>query len=376
MNPQKALFALLTLVLCMSATAEEQWTWTLRRSGPEHLNAVAAGNGMFVAGGDSGTIITSGDGVEWTVRHSGWKHPASTIVWGGGKYLAYTRNWSPRNEYNILTSNDGIVWDDVLGTCNRCNLLAPNFESVAYGNGIFVTYGNWSDTFISPDGVQWQGDQRPNLIAFDNFGMPMPLGFSSIIYGNGTFLLSGADLCVLAMSGDGTIWEILYGGISPNGSNCGWPYYRMMYDGNRFVVTSGNNTYFTNDLKSFEMVSTNSVNLAPMAYNGSIYVAINGTEIGVLSQGTVPIINSGRFAKPASGFIMRQNGRVLKIAMPNQEAYPLITLFNVAGKRQRVEQAYSGDGSISISLSNLAAGSYILRVNDGKNSWQRRIMVR
>ena len=46
-------------------------TWTLRFHGFNDLNSVTYGNGLFVAVGDGGTILTSQDGVSWTQRTSG-----------------------------------------------------------------------------------------------------------------------------------------------------------------------------------------------------------------------------------------------------------------------------------------------------------------
>jgi hypothetical protein len=47
-------------------------TWTLRTSGTSNdLERATYGNGLFVAVGEGGTILTSPDGVNWTKRASG-----------------------------------------------------------------------------------------------------------------------------------------------------------------------------------------------------------------------------------------------------------------------------------------------------------------
>jgi hypothetical protein len=48
-------------------------SWTARTSGTSNwlLFGVTYGNGLFVAVGDGGTILTSPDGVSWTARTSG-----------------------------------------------------------------------------------------------------------------------------------------------------------------------------------------------------------------------------------------------------------------------------------------------------------------
>jgi hypothetical protein len=59
-------------------------SWTQQTSGTrDDLNGVAYGNGLFVAVGDFGTILTSPDGVNWTVRTSAWPTgTASSWRWG------------------------------------------------------------------------------------------------------------------------------------------------------------------------------------------------------------------------------------------------------------------------------------------------------
>jgi hypothetical protein len=53
--------------------------WTERASGTSNwLNGVTYGNGLFVAVGEDGTILTSPDGVTWTQRTSGTRATGST----------------------------------------------------------------------------------------------------------------------------------------------------------------------------------------------------------------------------------------------------------------------------------------------------------
>jgi hypothetical protein len=66
-------------------------TWTLR-IGLNHLSSVAYGNGLFVAVGRSdagrGTILTSPDGVTWTVRASPTSNQLNGVTYGNGLFVA------------------------------------------------------------------------------------------------------------------------------------------------------------------------------------------------------------------------------------------------------------------------------------------------
>ena len=53
-------------------TSSDGISWTKRTSGKwEYLKGVTSGNGLFVTDGNSGTILTSPDGISWTKRTSG-----------------------------------------------------------------------------------------------------------------------------------------------------------------------------------------------------------------------------------------------------------------------------------------------------------------
>jgi hypothetical protein len=74
---------------------------------------------------------------------------------------------------------------------------------------------------------------------------------------------------------------------------------------------------------------------------------------------------------------VRQTGRELRISTPNRAAARYgVELYSVSGKRQRVSPVYHTDGLITVALPHVAAGSYILRVGDGKSGMERRVLVR
>ena len=60
-------------------------TWTLRIPGFNDLNGVAYGDGLFVAVGNRGTILTSPDGVNWTARTSGTSNNLYAVTYGNGR---------------------------------------------------------------------------------------------------------------------------------------------------------------------------------------------------------------------------------------------------------------------------------------------------
>jgi hypothetical protein len=103
---------------------------------------VTYGNGLFVAVGEGGAILTSPDGVSWTARTSGTGNDLSGVTYGNGP------SWRWGTGGAILTSPDGVSWTG--GPRGRHDLYG-----VAYGNGTFVAVGDRGTILTSPDGVSW-----------------------------------------------------------------------------------------------------------------------------------------------------------------------------------------------------------------------------
>ena len=163
--------------------------WHLRNPLPQgnNLSGVAYGNGTFVAVGDSGTILTSPDGVTWTIRTSGTDSDLFAATYANGIFVVVGGSTSsPSTGGTILTSPDGVTWTIRISGAN-------GLSGVTYGNSTFVAVG-WSGTILtSPDGVTW---------ITRSSGTNSHL--SGVTYGNGTFVALG-ELSILT-SPDGVTW--------------------------------------------------------------------------------------------------------------------------------------------------------------------------
>ena len=92
------------------------------------LYHVSYGNGIFLAL-SSGRILTSPDGVTWTLRYS-WRTNLYGVTFRNGTFVAVGQDGT------ILTSTDGANW-------TQRNLSGPVawLSSVTYGDGTFVAVG-------------------------------------------------------------------------------------------------------------------------------------------------------------------------------------------------------------------------------------------
>lgn len=124
----------------------DYWNWRNPLPQGNNLNTVRYLNSMFIAVGDSGTIITSHDGEAWTTKHTGYKENLNGIVYARSKYVVVGSGGT------ILTSTDGVVWT------KRNSGTTKNLYGIAYGNSTFVAIGQNGTVLTSPDGVSWASD--------------------------------------------------------------------------------------------------------------------------------------------------------------------------------------------------------------------------
>ena len=97
----------------------------------ETLLDVEHGNGMWMAGGYSGTLIMSSNGVDWTDA-SGLYGSIYGIVYGDGLFVAYGARGS---NGTVMVSEDGLDW-------NEYDFTSGYLASGAYAEGTFTLGGD------------------------------------------------------------------------------------------------------------------------------------------------------------------------------------------------------------------------------------------
>ena len=164
----------------------QYYVWTTQQSqfGTSFIWSVAYGNGLWVAGGDFGTLRTSTDAITWVTRES--RFGASNIT-----SVAYGNSlWVAGGDSGTLrTSTDAINW-----VTRTSQFGAYTIYSVAYGNSLWVAGGEGGVLRTSTDAVSW-------VTQISQFG---GTGISSIAYGNGLWVAAGGGL-----SGSGTALRTL-----------------------------------------------------------------------------------------------------------------------------------------------------------------------
>jgi len=203
----------------VSAAIGDEWESQTPASTTVAWTSVVYGNGVFVALGQDGSVMTSSNGIVWISQNSPMSS-GSAVTYGNGIFVAVAQSGLKR----AMTSPDGVNWTLQNG------LTTNQWVSVTYGNGIFVAVGvsgTNNKVMTSPDGVTWTA--RNGVISF----------WSSVVYGNGRFVAvaCGATAC----DGTGNLVMTSFDGINWTPQNASEPnQWRSVTYGNGIFVAVAN----------------------------------------------------------------------------------------------------------------------------------------
>lgn len=145
------------------------WTWTVQSGAPvfgvsvgtsNRLNGIAWGGGAYVAVGQGGTIVTSADGMNWSVQSYGTPD-FQGVAHGsfGGKHTI------------VAVGNDGEIWTSTTGGSTWLVYQHPlpyTFNDVAWNGDRFVVVGTMCGVLSSRDGLSWVSESAAGECAFLN----------------------------------------------------------------------------------------------------------------------------------------------------------------------------------------------------------------
>ena len=181
----------------MFADALDHWNVVQVSTNGFQLSDVIYAKGLYLAtggGGDGGTILTSTDGLDWTVRADGRALGHSpSLVWG----LAYGggRCVTVGHFGGTSVSTNGVDWS--YGKADTSALTG-----VAYGGGLFAAVGDSQGNvsgpgvFISANGTNWT---RKTLSPSET------RTFFDVAYGASKFVAT-AEGGYIYTSSDGEVW--------------------------------------------------------------------------------------------------------------------------------------------------------------------------
>lgn len=177
--------------------------WTIVSSGTTNkLHSIAFGSGIFVSCGDSGTVLTSSNGLTWLPVPSGTTNSLFGAAYGQDRFVAVGQSGT------VITSSNGVVWSSVSsGTPNPLN-------AVAYTDLGFVAVGGGGAILTSGDGSNWVTQNSGTTAGFVGVGM----GFGK------TFAGAEVNPPALFWSTNGSVWSHMTNLPQPDLFNGGFAY--------------------------------------------------------------------------------------------------------------------------------------------------------
>ncbi|MFO1475087.1 MAG: hypothetical protein U1F98_00375 [Verrucomicrobiota bacterium] len=254
------------------------------------LNAVAYGNGLFVAAGGVGSrsaILTSASGADWAPVFLGVSLPISAVVHGGSGFVAFPGSAT-------LLSADGTNWAWASPGIGR------SVSAACWGAGQYVAAGPTGGLFVSPDGQTWtQTYTNAGALTDVAYGNGLfiavcsnsvltsldaihwgvnPLPVSNAIgvgCGAGTFAISGSQGTILTSS-DGTNW-LAQSAVATNRLS------RVLCSGGRINLFGANGSMLSStDTTNWALLSVvpavATENFAGLTYGNGTWVALRNTS--------------------------------------------------------------------------------------------------
>jgi len=315
-------------------TSPDGAAWSESARIEQRTSAMEFGANTFVAVGTRGSIRTSPDGTNWTLRASGTDQDLRSILFSGGEFLAAgTTIFIPESGFSqqavTLRSTDGISWTN--------DPSFPEIQSAASGNGVYiglkwqdlvrpVSITNWQTIFTieretkivfgesrfvvvgrsghiatSTDGLEWI-TQNPRTVT--------GIGSTDVAFGNGRFVTAASRL----QSSDGRFWER----IEPAAASSGL--LKIEFLNGRFLAAglSGRIAISTNGL-DWKLVNDRHDNssLGAIAYGNNRYVAVGVKDNTGLTSTLILVSNTGDTWEEAPvqslgfGTVIFENGRFI-----------------------------------------------------------------
>ena len=215
-------------------TSDDGLTWSVGDIGVDawlyaivwdETRFVAVGGDMTVAG--NGNLAISGDGVNWTVQEVGTRYAFSDIAWSGSRYVAVGyQNPDPRLGGAVVavsaTSMDGVTW-------TTQTHAGYSWDDVAWNGSVFAVMERSGLIHTSDDGVNW---------VTTDMGLT-GTSLSDIGSDGSQFVVVGAAQGVYT-SPDGLAWTLQPGTSLVRGSTITW-------DDSQFVVGASAAVYTSQD---------------------------------------------------------------------------------------------------------------------------------
>jgi RHS repeat-associated protein len=262
-------------------TSPDGVTWTVEIATlPFYPRDVIFSGGQFIMVGAYGGVMTSGDGRSWLEQSTSTSNELSVVAEGGGEILAGGVTGS------IVSSPQGTFWKLERG------FYSGRIKRMVYAAGQFVAVG--STLMVSEDGISWEPLSGGNLFLED------------IAWGNGVYVATGINNRLL-WSANGRSWESV---TTPE------TFEYVAFGKGYFLALSATKIYQSTDGRSWTQVASvggRSITFAGDKFflmgNGSVRSSEDGVAWSLYSYGgsnvtTNVVYGNGMYLAGTNGFKM------------------------------------------------------------------------
>ena len=203
------------------STDGRQWREASFPTGVPQTQAVDYGAGQFVAVGDSGTVMRSVNGIEWTFATVPGAPHFSSLAFDGTIWLAVAQNASGYSE-RLWTSPDAVTWTQ------RELLGMQTFDLFAIGATAYAAGWYGGLKFSTDHGLTWQNASLPGTTQWSTYHLAAA--------DDGTLLLTGQAMSesgspfALLVSTDGRNWSRAAGNAAVASTS-----HALAFGGGRFI---------------------------------------------------------------------------------------------------------------------------------------------
>lgn len=249
-------------------TSPDGLTWTIRDAGTDaNLYGIVWNGSQFFAVGTQGTIISSSDAVVWSVQTIGASYTFYSIVWNGSQFVAVGQREAGDFGGFSATSSDGEIWT----VQDHTQAGGWAWNDVAWNGSQFAAVQHPSFIHTSTDGLAWTTTD----LSADN------PNFGSIESDGSRFVAVGFGV-VYTSDDDGATWPQQISGSRIRGSD-------LIWDGSQFMAVDGFSSIFTS-LDGATWQEQSLYDIVPQG-TGINAVCTNGSQYIVAGSSGV-IINS------------------------------------------------------------------------------------
>ena len=244
--------------------------WTRVNSHSE-LTCATYGGGLMVATSAGGELITSTDGVTWTVIDTPARSFLQSVAWTGSMFVAVGFSGT------IITSSDGFTWQKV----SPSGIFLPtayNLNCVIWTGSRLVTVSSNARIYVSTDATAWSEIGNPSSATMDTIAW------------SGSMLVAVGASGAIITSPDGLAWTKRTSNTTASLWGVTWTGSQFVAVGNSgVIVTSPDATTWTSRTSgltsTFNSVSSNGSKIVAAGWNRLVVVSDDGIDWSVVDTG-------------------------------------------------------------------------------------------